>query len=72
MKKALLTLAFVSLGFGQDTPLDTRLTVHTLVREDMFAGFMAGNVERMTRGEQTLDRLMKERQIGRASCRERV
>lgn len=63
MKKGLLVFAVVVLGFAQEKPsvLDSRLTVHTLVREDMFAGYMSGNMDRMARGEKTLDRLLVER-----------
>ena len=40
---------------------DTRLTVHTLVREDLFAGFMANDMVRFTRGEKNVERLLEDR-----------
>ena len=40
---------------------DTRLTVHTLLREDIFACFMGNNLERLSRAEQNIETLLKER-----------
>ena len=40
---------------------DTRLTVHTLVREDIFAGFMANDMVRFARGERNVEQLLKAR-----------
>ena len=40
---------------------DTRLTVHTLVREDLFAGFMANDMVRFTRGEKNVEQLLEDR-----------
>jgi hypothetical protein len=40
---------------------DPRLTVHTLVREDIFAGFIINDQARLANGERTLDRLLIER-----------
>jgi tetratricopeptide (TPR) repeat protein len=40
---------------------DERLPVSTLVREDIFAGFMDDDMERFARGEETIERLLKER-----------
>ena len=40
---------------------DTRLTVHTLVREDIFAGFMANDMVRFARGERNIEQLLKDR-----------
>ena len=45
-----------------DPPLaDTRLTVHTLVREDIFGGFIANRIDRLERAERSIDVLLKER-----------
>ncbi len=41
--------------------LDPRLAVHTLVREDLFAGFLANDMERFTRGEKNLQILLSQR-----------
>jgi hypothetical protein len=40
---------------------EMRLTVHTLVREDIFAGFMSGNMDRFARGERNIDALLQSR-----------
>lgn len=40
---------------------DTRLTVHTLVREDIFAGFMANDMVRFARGERNIKQLLNVR-----------
>ncbi len=40
---------------------DTRLAVHTLVREDIFAGFMANDMTRFARGERNVDLLLEQR-----------
>jgi hypothetical protein len=46
---------------------DTRLSVHTLLREDVFAGFMNDNDARLTRAEQNIAILLKERPEQRAN-----
>ena len=60
-----LVLLFVAIGVkaqSQEPPLsDTRLAVHTLVREDIFAGFMANDMVRFTRGERNVEQLLKDR-----------
>ena len=40
---------------------ETRLTVHTLLREDIFAGFMAKDMVRFERGERNLEQLLQDR-----------
>jgi hypothetical protein len=40
---------------------DSRLSVHTLLREDMFAGFLSDNMERLAKGEKNLDILLTKR-----------
>jgi hypothetical protein len=45
---------------------DPRLSVHTIVREDVFAGFMTGDLERMARGEKAVDLLLTERPADKA------
>jgi tetratricopeptide (TPR) repeat protein len=47
---------------SQGPPLsDPRLSVNTLVREDIFAGFMDGDVERFSRGERNIQLLLGQR-----------
>jgi hypothetical protein len=51
-----------------DPPLqDTRLTVHTLVREDVFAGFLRNDLQRLTRAERNLTALLTGRPAERPS-----
>ncbi len=45
-----------------ESPLsDTRLTVHTLVREDIFAGLLADDVDRVAKAEKNLEVLLEKR-----------
>ncbi len=46
---------------------DARLTVHTLVREDIFAGFLQSDLTRMARAEKNLERLLESRPSERAN-----
>src|SRR5688572_29530819 len=46
---------------------DTRLTVHTLVREDIFAEFMANDMVRFARAERNIDRLLEDRPAQRGN-----
>jgi hypothetical protein len=64
MKGVLLAVAVISTAAAQgpEPPIaDTRLTVHTLLREDIFAGFLDNNMERMARGEKNVDALLQQR-----------
>lgn len=45
---------------------ETRLSISTLVREDIFAGWMDRDLTRMSRGEASIDQLLKERPNDRA------
>jgi tetratricopeptide (TPR) repeat protein len=45
---------------------DTRLTVHTLVREDVFAGFLQNDLGRLARAEKNLELLLASRPAQRA------
>ena len=59
-----LVLLAVAVGIAQsqEPPLsDTRLAVHTLVREDIFAGFMSNDMVRFARGERNVEQLLKDR-----------
>src|SRR6476620_7155891 len=69
-KGVLLACAMVvtAAAQSQDPPIgDTRLTVHTLLREDVFAGFLDNNMERVARAEQNIELLLKDRPGERAN-----
>lgn len=56
-----LTVQFASAA-APEPPLDeTRLSVSTLVREDIFAGWMEDDMERFARGEKNLEILLEKR-----------
>ena len=70
LRGTLLPFALVVTLSAQtpDTLLsDKRLTVHTLLREDVFAGFMSNNMTRLGRAEQNIEILLKERPDQRAN-----
>jgi hypothetical protein len=45
----------------QSPPADSRLSVHTLVREDIFAGVLDGDLDRLAKGEQNIEILLRQR-----------
>jgi hypothetical protein len=56
-----------AVGESPDPPIaDTRLSVHTLVREDIFAGWLSNDMERFARGEKNIDLLLAERPRAKA------
>ena len=61
---ALLILASVT-GAAAQTPDEVlsnrQLSVHTLVREDIFAGFRSDNLDRLARAERHIEVLLKDR-----------
>lgn len=70
LKSILLALVVVTSAAAQTQDallMDTRLTVHTLVREDVFAGFMNNQMDRLAKAEQNIGVLMKERPGERAN-----
>lgn len=74
MPRTLLTIAaFVAISAAvpaqaPEPPItDTRLTVHTLLREDVFAGFLQGDVSRMARAERNAELLLASRPSDRPS-----
>src|SRR5947209_5821096 len=46
---------------------DKRLTVHTLLREDLFAGILEGNMQRLAQGEKNVEMLLERRPADKAS-----
>ena len=70
LNTALLVFIVVGVAAAQSAdPLlpDTRLTVHTLVREDIFAGWRNNNLDRLSKAEQNIEILLKERPDQRAN-----
>jgi len=70
LESALLAFVVVTVAAAQapDPPLsDTRLTVHTLVREDIFAGFREDNLARLSKAEKNIEILLRERPDQRAN-----
>jgi hypothetical protein len=64
VKKVLLAvvLATVALAQSPEPPLtDTRLTIHTLVREDVFAGLLTDDMARLARAERNIQSLLEKR-----------
>ena len=64
-----ILLLFVNEAAAQspDPPLDNKkLTIHTLVREDIFAGWRAQDMERFARGEKNIDLLLEQRPNSRS------
>ena len=50
-----------------EPPLDDkRLTIHTLVREDIFAGFLQNDLTRLARGEKNIELLLEKRPQSKA------
>ena len=68
---SILVLLSVAIGAHAQSPepplSDTRLTVHTLVREDVFAGFMGNDLVRFARAERNIEQLLKDRPDQRAN-----
>lgn len=63
-----IVLTAVAVAQSQEPPLsDERLAVHTLLREDLFAGFLANDLERFARGEKNIDLLLEKRPAAKAS-----
>ena len=64
IKKTFLVVALVTVAAAQSAqpPLsDSRFTVHTLLREDIFAGFLFDDMERFSRGEKNIELLLEQR-----------
>jgi tetratricopeptide (TPR) repeat protein len=66
---SVVSLVAISAAVPAQSPeppiTDTRLTVHTLLREDIFAGFLQGDLARMARAEKNADLLLASRPMDR-------
>jgi hypothetical protein len=63
-----VVISSVLAAQAPEPPLaDTRLTVHTLLREDIFAGFLQNDLTRLARAEKNIDLLLASRPAERAS-----
>jgi len=67
MKSGMLLSVIGMLSAAAPAGFDPRLNVHTLVREDIFAGLLGNDMEQFTRGEKTLEILLAERPDDRSS-----
>src|SRR4029453_6232750 len=63
-----IAIIFTVRAQAPEPPLaETRLTVHTLLREDIFAGFLQNDLARLARAEKNIDLLLASRPDERAS-----
>jgi len=70
IKRILFVAVLATIASAQSLgpPLsDSRLTVHTLLREDIFAGFLSDDMERFSRGEKNIQLLLEKRPSERAN-----
>jgi tetratricopeptide (TPR) repeat protein len=59
---AVMAVCLTAAAQGPEPPLaDARLSVHTLVREDIFAGVLDGDLDRLARGEKSIEVLLEQR-----------
>ena len=58
---ALVVIAAPAAQSPADVLADTRLSVHTLVREDVFAGFQKDDLTRLERAEHNIEILLEQR-----------
>lgn len=64
----LVVLVTVAAAQTPEPPLaDARLTIHTLVREDIFAGFLEDDMARFARGEKSIQLLLEKRPAEKSS-----
>lgn len=61
-----MLVCLLSLTAAAQSSFDSRLSVHTVVREDIFAGWMSNDMERLGRGEKNLEALLAERPQSKA------
>lgn len=69
ISRIFLVALFVTVAMAQspEPPLsDSRLSIHTLVREDIFAGYLSDDIERLARGEKSIQTLLEKRPNAKA------
>jgi len=69
ISKILLTFLLITATAAEvpDPPVsETRLTIHTLVREDIFAGLLENDMQRLARGEKNIQLLLQQRPAEKA------
>src|SRR5262245_33102794 len=63
-----VTVMCLTAADSPEPPLsDSRLSVHTLVREDIFAGLLEGDLDRLARGEKSIEVLLQQRPADKPS-----
>ena len=71
IKLTLIFVVFVTIAAMAQSPApplsDTRISVNTLLREDVFAGFMTDDAERLARGEKNLETLLEQRPAAKST-----
>ena len=63
---ALITITAISAEIPDPPLSETRLTIHTLLREDLFAGLLDNDMQRLTRGEKNIQLLLQQRPEAKA------
>ncbi len=61
MRSLSFALLITLFAFAGEPPLEPKIPHATLVREDLFAGILANDMQRFERGVKTVDRLLAER-----------
>jgi tetratricopeptide (TPR) repeat protein len=65
---SLLFLTVVVMAQSPDPPLgEARLSIHTLLREDIFAGLLSNDMTRFERGERNIQLLLQQRPAARSN-----
>lgn len=63
---ALMIITAISAEIPDPPLSETRLTIHTLLREDIFAGLLENDMRRLTRGEKNIQLLLQQRPEAKA------
>jgi tetratricopeptide (TPR) repeat protein len=63
---ALMMITAISAEMPDPPLSETRLTIHTLLREDIFAGLLENDMQRLARGERNIQLLLQQRPEAKA------